>query len=446
MDFHYKINCVKKRQAMIERYSRDEMKKIWDLQSKFQYYLDVEIAVCKAYNKLGQIPDSALKEIINKASFSLERIDEIEKEVHHDVIAFLTNINENVGKSSRYIHMGVTSSDIIDTALALQIKASNRIIKEDIKQVIETLKNKAKQHKETVCIGRSHGVHAEPMTFALKLCNWIDLFERNERNFLKASEEAEVGQISGPIGSYSNINPEIEKLTCEELGIKPAKISTQVIARDIHAQYFQALALIASIIEQCAVEIRHLQRTEVLEVEEGFSKGQKGSSAMPHKKNPISSENLSGLARIVRSNSIAALENIALWHERDISHSSVERIIFPDTTILIDYMLNRFKNTVENLVVNEKNMLKNTSLYGGIVFSQRILLELCAKGLSRENAYKLVQENALKALNTENGSFKNNLLKDEKVTKHLTEKEIEDCLDINYYLRNVDSVYEKFGI
>lgn len=431
---------------MIERYTREEMKKIWDLQSKFQYYLDVEIAICKAYNKLGQIPDSALKEIINKASFSIERIDEIEKEVHHDVIAFLTNVNETVGKSSRYIHMGVTSSDIIDTALALQIKDASKIIKEDLKQVIETLKNKARQHKETICIGRSHGVHAEPMTFALKLCNWIDLFERNERNFLKASEEAEVGQISGPIGSYSNISPEIESLACEELKIKPAKISTQVIARDIHAQYFQSLALIASIIEQCAIEIRHLQRTEVLEVEEGFSKGQKGSSAMPHKKNPISAENLSGLARVIRANSIAALENIALWHERDISHSSVERIIFPDSTILIDYMLNRFKNTVENLVINEKNMLKNTNLYGGIVFSQRILLELCAKGLSRENAYKLVQENALKALNSENNSFKINLLNDERVTKHLTKEEIEDCLDINYYLRNIDAIYKKFDL
>lgn len=431
---------------MIERYSREEMKRIWDLNSKFQYYLDVEIAICKAYNKLGLIPDAALKEITTKASFDLNRIDEIEKEVNHDVIAFLTNVNENVGESSRYIHMGITSSDVIDTALALQIKDASKIIKQDLKEVIETIKNKAKQYKKTVCIGRSHGVHAEPMTFALKLCNWIDLFERNQRNFLKACEEAEVGQISGPIGSYSNIDPKIEKITCEELGIKPAKISTQVIARDIHAQYFQSLALIASIIEQCAVEIRHLQRTEVLELEEGFSKGQKGSSAMPHKKNPISAENLSGLARVVRSNSLAALENIALWHERDISHSSVERIIFPDTTILIDYMLNRFKNTVENLVINEKNMLKNTTLYGGIVFSQRVLLELCSKGLLREEAYKLVQENALKAFNTENGSFKNNLLSDERIRKYLSKEEIEDCIDINYYLRNIDSIYKKFNL
>lgn len=431
---------------MIERYSREEMKKIWDLESKFQYFLNVELAICKAYNKLGQIPENALNEITKKASFNVKRIDKIEKEVNHDVIAFLTNVNENVGEYSRYIHMGVTSSDIIDTALALQIKDANKIITNDIKKVIETLKNKAKEHKNTICIGRSHGVHAEPMTFGIKLCNWIDLFERNLRNFLKAREEIEIGQISGPVGTYSNINPEIEELTCKILDLKPAKISTQIIARDIHAQYFQALALIASIIEQCSVELRHLQRTEVLEVEEGFSKGQKGSSAMPHKKNPISGENLSGLARVIKANSIAAIENIPLWHERDISHSSVERIIFPDSTILIDYMLNRFNNTIENLVINKKNMLKNTSLYGGIVFSQRVLLELCSKGLSREEAYKLVQENALKAFNTENGNFKDNLLNDKKVVELLSEKEIENCLDINYYLRNIDSIYKKFDI
>ncbi len=431
---------------MIERYSRKEMKKIWDLNSKFQYYLNVELAICKAYNKLGQLPDNALKEITEKASFSIERIDEIEKEVNHDVIAFLTNVNENVGEYSRYIHMGVTSSDIIDTALALQIKDASKIIKNDLLEIINTLKNKAKEHKNTVCIGRSHGVHAEPMTFGVKLCNWIDLFERNLRNFEKACSEVQIGQISGPVGTYSNINPEIETLTCEDLGLKPAKISTQVIARDVHAQYFQALALIASVIEQIAVELRHLQRTEVLEVEEGFSKGQKGSSAMPHKKNPISGENLSGLARVVRSNSIAALENIALWHERDISHSSAERIIFPDSTILVDYMLNRLDKTIQNLVINEKNMLKNTSLYGGIVFSQRVLLELCNKGLSREEAYKLVQENALKAFNTDNGDFKNNLLNDERISKHLTEKEIDECFDINYYLRNIESIYSKFQI
>ncbi len=431
---------------MIERYSREKMSKIWDLESKFQYFLDVEIAVCKAYHQLGEIPDKALEDIITKSTFDIKRIDEIEKEVNHDVIAFLTNVNENVGENSRYIHMGVTSSDIIDTAMALQIKDANKIIDEDLKQVIEILRKKAKEHKNTICIGRSHGIHAEPMTFGVKLCNWIDLFERNYNNFQKTAQDILVGQISGPVGTYSNINPEIEKITCTMLGLKPARISTQIIARDIHAQYMQALALLATVIEQCATELRHLQRTEVLEVEEGFSKGQKGSSAMPHKKNPISGENLCGLARVVRSNSIAALENVTLWHERDISHSSAERIIFPDSTILIDYMLSRFKNTVENLVINEKNMLKNTNLYGGIVFSQRILLKLCAKGLLREEAYKIVQSNALSAFNTDNGDFKQNLLNDANVTKFLTKEEIEDCFDINYYLRNINAIYKKFDI
>ncbi len=430
---------------MIERYTREETGKIWDLNQKFQYYLDVEIAICKAYNKLGQIPNETLKQIINKASFSISRIDEIEKEVNHDVIAFLTNVNENVGENSRYLHMGVTSSDVIDTALALQIKDASKIIKNDLEILIETIREKAKEHKGTICIGRSHGVHAEPMTFGVKLCNWIDIFERNLRNFNQASEEAMIGQISGPVGTYSNIDPQIEILACEELGLKPAKISTQVIARDIHAQYHQSLALIASIIDQIAIELRHLQRTEVLEVEEGFSRGQKGSSAMPHKKNPISGENLSGLARVVRANSIAALENIALWHERDISHSSAERIIFPDSTILIDYMLNRLSKTIKNLVVNKENMAKNTNLFGGIVFSQKVLLELCKKGLSREEAYKLVQKNALDAFNN-NGNFQNNLLNDNEINAKLTKEEVQNCFNQQEYLQNVDSIYKKFNI
>lgn len=430
---------------MIKRYTREEMKKIWDLNSKFQYYLDVELAVCKAYNKLNQIPDDALSDIISKAKFSVERIDEIESQVHHDVIAFLTNINENVGENSHYIHMGMTSSDVIDTAFALQMKAAGQIILNDLDKLINTLKNKAKEHKNTVCIGRSHGVHAEPMTFGVKICGWIDLFERNKRNFEKALFEANVGQISGPVGTYSNISPEIEKLTCEYLDLKPAKFSTQIIARDIHAQYMQALALIASVIEQVAVELRHLQRTEVLEAEEGFSEGQKGSSAMPHKKNPISGENLSGLARVVRSNSIAATENIALWHERDISHSSVERIIFPDSTILVDYMLSRLEKTIKNLVVHKENMLKNTNLFGGIVFSQKVLLKLCAKGLTRENAYKLVQKNALNAFNN-NGSFVENLLSDNEILQFLTVTEIKDCFNIEDYLQNIEQIYQRFEI
>jgi len=430
---------------MIERYSREEMKKIWELDSKFQYYLDVELAVCKAYNKLGQIPDNALNDILSKASFSVQRIDEIESEVHHDVIAFLTNVNENVGENSRYIHMGMTSSDVIDTALALQMKDAGKIILNDIDNLLITLKEKAKEHKNTVCIGRSHGVHAEPMTFGVKICGWIDLFERNKRNIEKALAEAQIGQISGPVGTYSNINPEIEKLTCDFLGLKPAKFSTQIIARDIHAQYLQSLALIASVIEQVAVELRHLQKTEVLEAEEGFAKGQKGSSAMPHKKNPISGENLSGLARVVRSNSVAAMENIPLWHERDISHSSVERIIFPDSTILIDYMLSRLDKTIKNLVVHKDNMLKNTNLFGGIVFSQKVLLKLCSKGLLREDAYKLVQRNALDAFNN-HGSFIENLLKDNEVLEHLSVDEIKQCFNIDDYLKNIEYIYSKFGI
>ena len=430
---------------MIDRYSREEISKIWDLNSKFKYYLDVELAVCKAYNKLGQIPDEVLNEIISKADFSVERIDEIEKEVHHDVIAFLTNVNENVGENSRYIHMGMTSSDVIDTALALQMKDAGKIILNDIDSLLSVLKEKAKEHKETICIGRSHGIHAEPMTFGVKLCGWIDLFERNKRNFEKALNEANVGQISGPVGTYSNISPEIEKLTCEFLGLTPAKFSTQVIARDIHSQYLQALALIASVVEQIAVELRHLQRTEVLEVEEGFSKGQKGSSAMPHKKNPISGENLSGLARVVRSNSLASMENIPLWHERDISHSSVERIIFPDSTILVDYMLSRLEKTIKNLVVHKDNMFKNTNLFGGIVFSQKVLLKLCSTGMLREDAYKLVQRNALDAFNN-HGSFIENLLKDNDVLSHLTEDEIKNCFNIEDYLQNIEAIYKRFEI
>ncbi len=430
---------------MIDRYSRDEMKNIWTLNSKFKYYLDVEMAVCKAYNKIGVISDEVLKDILSKASFSVERIDEIEREVRHDVIAFLTNVNENVGENSRYIHMGMTSSDVIDTALALQMRDAGNIILNDLDKLLQTLKYKAKEHKNTVCIGRSHGVHAEPMTFGIKLCGYIDIFERVKRNFEKALDESSVGQISGPVGTYSNINPEIEKIACELLKLKSAKFSTQIIARDIHANYIQALALIASCIEQIAVELRHLQRTEVLEVEEGFAKGQKGSSAMPHKKNPISSENLSGLARIVRSNSVAALENVVLWHERDISHSSAERIIFPDSAILIDYMLTRLENTINNLVIHKENMLKNTNMFGGIVFSQKVLLSLCNKGLSREDAYKLVQKNALNAFNN-NADFKENLLNDNEILNILSKDEIEACFNIKDYLKNINTIYDRFGI
>lgn len=428
---------------MIDRYAREDMKKIWDLNSKFDYYLKVEIAVCEAYSKLGKISYSDVEEIIKHAKFTIERIDEIEREVRHDVIAFLTCVNESLGEDlSRHMHIGMTSSDVIDTAFALQIQDSGKIIKKDLDETIASLKELAHKHKNTVCIGRSHGIHAEIMTFGVKICNWIDILSRQRDNFEHALEQIRVGQISGPVGTYSNISPEVEKITCEILGLKPAPVSTQVIARDYHAYYMQSLALIASVIEQFATEIRHLQRTEVLEVEEGFAKGQKGSSAMPHKKNPVLSENLCGLARVVRCNSLAAMENIPLWHERDISHSSAERIIFPDSLTLVDFMLNRFNGIVQNLVVHEKNMLKNTDKFGGIVFSQKVLLKLVEKGLTREEAYSIVQRNALDAFNND-GDFKAKLLKDDEVLKLLSEDDIEKIFDKDEFLNNINEIYKR---
>ena len=427
---------------MIDRYSREEMKKIWELDSKFSYYLKVEIAVCEAYAKEGKFPKKDIEELKKKASFSIERIDEIEAEVRHDVIAFLTCVNESLGDLAKYMHVGMTSSDVIDTAFALQIQDSGKIILKDLDETINSMKELAKKHKNTVCIGRSHGVHAEIMTFGVKVCSWIDILERQRDNFKHALEEIRVGQISGPVGTYSNISPKIEEITCKNLGLKPARISTQVIARDYHAYFMQSLALIASVIEQFATEIRHLQRTEVLEVEEGFGKNQKGSSAMPHKKNPVLSENLCGLARVVRANSIAAMENIPLWHERDISHSSAERIIFPDSLTLVDFMLSRFNGIVQNLVVHEKNMLKNTDRFGGIVFSQKVLLEVVEKGLTREEAYRIVQRNALDAFEND-GDFKANLMKDKDVTDRLTSDEIEKIFDSSAFLSNINTIYKR---
>lgn len=427
---------------MIDRYSREEMKKIWDLNSKFQYYLDVEIAVAEAYADLGTFPKEDIEELKKKATFNLERIDEIEAEVKHDVIAFLTCVNESLGDLAKYMHVGMTSSDVIDTAFALQIQDSGKIILKDLDETIQSMKDLANEHRETVCIGRSHGVHAEIMTFGVKVCNWIDILERQRANFIHALNEIKVGQISGPVGTYSNISPEVEAITCKKLGLVPARISTQIIARDYHAYFMQSLSLIASVIEQFATEIRHLQRTEVLEVEEGFGKNQKGSSAMPHKKNPVLSENLCGLARVVRANSIVALENIPLWHERDISHSSAERIIFPDSLTLIDFMLNRFNGIVKNLVVHEKNMLKNTNKFGGIVYSQRVLLKLIEKGLTREDAYRLVQRNALDAFEND-GDFRVNLLNDKDVQKLLTPMEIDEIFSKEDFLKNINNIYSR---
>ena len=427
---------------MIDRYSREEMKKIWDLNSKFQYYLDVEIAVAEAYADLGTFPKEDIAELKKKASFNLERIDEIEAEVKHDVIAFLTCVNESLGDLAKYMHVGMTSSDVIDTAFALQIQDSGNIILNDLDETIQSMKELAGKHRNTVCIGRSHGIHAEIMTFGVKVCSWIDILERQRANFIHALDEVRVGQISGPVGTYSNIPPEVEEITCKKLGLMPARISTQIIARDYHAYFMQSLALIASVIEQFATEIRHLQRTEVLEVEEGFGKKQKGSSAMPHKKNPVLSENLCGLARVVRANSIVALENIPLWHERDISHSSAERIIFPDSFMLVDFMLDRFNGIVKNLVVHEKNMLKNTNKFGGIVYSQRVLLKLIEKGLTREEAYRLVQRNALDAFEND-GDFRINLLNDKDVEKLLTPSEIDAIFNKDDFLKNVGKIYSR---
>ncbi len=424
---------------MIERYSREKIKKIWELEVKFDYYLKVELAVCQAYARLGHIPMEAVRQIKEKATFTVERINEIELEVRHDVIAFLTAINESVGaENAKYIHMGLTSSDVIDTAFALQIKDSSKIILEDLQELITVIKSLAIKHKNTVCIGRSHGVHAEVMTFGFKLLNWLDSLERAKNSFENALEEISVGQISGPVGTYSNLPTDIEELTCAELGLKPAKISTQIISRDRHAKFMSELAVIAGLIEQFATEIRHLQKTEVREVEEGFGKSQKGSSAMPHKKNPVLCENLCGLARVVRSNMLTAFENMNLWHERDISHSSAERIIFPDSLILVDFMLARFKNVMENLVVHEDNMLKNTNLYGGVVFSQKVLLKLVEKGLTREEAYKIVQQRALDALN--GIDFRKSL----EIDRILSSEELEECFDMQSYLKNIETVFSRF--
>ena len=427
---------------MIDRYSREEMKKIWDLNSKFQYYLNVEIAVAEAYADLGIFPKEDVAELKTKAKFNIERIDEIEAEVKHDVIAFLTCVNESLGELAKYMHVGMTSSDVIDTAFALQIQDSGKIIIQDLDETIQSMKELAQKHKNTVCIGRSHGIHAEIMTFGIKICSWIDILERQRANFIHALDEIRFGQISGPVGTYSNIPPEVEALTCKKLNLVPARISTQIIARDYHAYFMQSLALIAGVIEQFATEIRHLQRTEVLEVEEGFAKKQKGSSAMPHKKNPVLSENLCGLARVVRANSIVALENIPLWHERDISHSSAERIIFPDSLTLIDFMLNRFNGIVKNLVVHEKNMLKNTNKFGGIVYSQKVLLKLIEKGLTREEAYRLVQRNALDAFEND-GDFRINLLNDKDIEKLLTPMEIDEIFNKDDFLKNVNQIYSR---
>lgn len=422
------------------------MAAIWTEEAKFQTFLDVEIAVCEAHCRQGRIPPEALADIKAKAGFDIQRIDEIELEVKHDVIAFLTSVAEKVGENSRFVHLGLTSSDVIDTALALQMRRAAELIKSDLQLLKEAILKQARKHKDTVCVGRSHGIHAEPTSFGFKMAVWLEEIRRQEKRFDEAVEMISVGQFSGAVGTYSNLDPEIEQISCQLLGLKADPISTQIIQRDRHAQFVWSLAMIASSLEKFAVEIRHLQRTDVLEAEEPFVEGQKGSSAMPHKRNPVGSENISGLARVLRGNASAAMENIPLWHERDISHSSVERIILPDSCILIDYMLVRFAKIVDGLVVYPENMLRNMDRWGGVIFSQAVMLKLVEKGMSREEAYRKVQANAMKAWNRDDGDFRANLLSDTEICQQLSKDEIDKCFDPQYYLRNLGRVFERVGV
>ncbi len=430
---------------MIGRYTLPKMGAIWEASHRFATWLQVEILVCEAMAKEGMIPPECLDNIKKKAHFSIDRIKEIEQEVKHDIIAFLTNVEEYVGPDARFIHMGLTSSDILDTALALHLREAMGIIIEDTGNLLAVLKERAFEHKNTVMIGRSHGMHAEPITFGLKLAVWYSEMKRNLRRLEQALDVIGYGKISGAVGTFANIPPQIERYVCDKLGLKPAEISTQIIQRDRHAQYFTALAILAGSIEKVAVEIRHLQRTEVGEVEEPFTPGQKGSSAMPHKKNPIGSENLSGLARLVRCYCIAAMEDIPLWHERDISHSSVERVIAPDSTILVDFMLNRLTRMIKGLFVRRDTMAKNLERSGGLIYSQQVLLMLIAKGCSRQDAYSITQRISLQAWNT-GEDFKQLLLRDPDIQKYLDGKEIEPIFSLDYHLKYVEDIFARvFG-
>lgn len=418
---------------------------IWGPENRFKIWLDVEVLAAEAWYKLGKIPEESMNNIKQKAAFDIRRIDEIEREVKHDVIAFLTCVSESVGEDARYIHMGMTSSDVLDTTLALQLTQAADIILEDVKALREILKQRSFEHKDTLMIGRSHGIHAEPITFGLKMALYFEEFGRNLDRIERAREAVRVGKISGAVGTYAHLDPYVEEYVCDHLGLIPSRLSTQIIQRDRQAEFFSSLAILASSIEKLAVEIRHLQRTEVLEVEEPFTSGQKGSSAMPHKKNPILSENLSGLARLVRSYSMASLENIPLWHERDISHSSVERVIGPDATILIDYMCHRLKGILKGMVVHPENMKANLNRLKGLIHSQAVLLALTEGGCSREEAYGIVQDNAMKVWN-ENKDFLELLKEDDRVRGYINEESIKDIFDLSRYTRHIDGIYKRvFG-
>ena len=430
---------------MLERYSRDRMKQIWTEENKYKTWLKVEILAAEAWAELGVIPKEAAEEIRAKANFDEKRILEIEKETRHDVIAFLTNVAEYVGPAARYLHWGLTSSDMLDTAMALRMKEAMDIIIEDVEKCLETIKRRALEHKNTVMIGRSHGIHAEPITFGLKLAIWYDEMKRNLKRLKAARETISTGKISGAVGTFAHVDPRVEEYVCEKLGLKPAPVSNQIVQRDRYAEVFTALAILAGTVEKIATEIRHLQRTEVLEAEEYFRKGQKGSSAMPHKRNPILSENLCGLARMVRAYCVPALENMPLWHERDISHSSVERFICPDGFITADFMLARLNGLLSKLVVYPENMKKNLNLLKGLIFSQQVLLRLTQKGVSREEAYRIVQRRAMEVWEGK-GTFKELLLEDKALSKYLSREEIEEIFDINYHLKHVDTIFHRvFG-
>ena len=430
---------------MIERYTLPEMGKIWEAESRFQKWLDIEILACEGWSRLGQIPSEAVEEIKNRARFDVQRIAEIEAITRHDVLAFTTCVAEYVGDSSKYIHLGMTSSDVLDTALALQMRDAADIILKKLGQLKSIMARRAREHKYTLMVGRTHGIHAEPVTFGLKLALWYTETERNIRRMEIARESISVGKISGAVGTFANIDPQVEEFVCERLGLRPATISTQIVQRDRHAEFMTTLALIASSLEKFATEIRNLQRTDILEVEEMFAKGQKGSSAMPHKRNPITPERVVGLARVIRSNSIAALENVSLWHERDLTHSSTERVIIPDSTILLDYILTKFIDTLDNLLVYPENMQKNLDRTLGLVFSQRLMLALVDKGVLRETAYALTQRNAQEAWRV-GQMFIDLILQDQEIMDKLSPDEVRSLFDYSYHLKNVDYIFSRAGL
>ena len=427
---------------MIDRYSRKEIKKIWDDYNKYSIWLDIELAAAEAMEKFNIIPKGIVKKVKSKAKINVKRILQIEEKVKHDVIAFLTSITEKAGKDAKYLHKGMTSSDVLDTCFNLQLKQSGEILLKDLDELLKSIKRQAIKHKYTLCIGRSHGIHAEPITFGLKMLSFYQEFHRNKKRLINSIQEISTCAISGAVGTFANVDPRIEKYVAKKLNLSIEPISTQIIPRDRHAQYFSTLAIIASSVERLAVEIRHLQRTEVLEVEEFFGKKQKGSSAMPHKKNPILSENLTGLARLIRSSVIPALENVVLWHERDISHSSVERNIGPDATVALDFALTRLSNVIKNLNIYSKNMYKNLNLTNGIFFSQRVLLELTTAGFTREEAYKIVQKNALNAWE-KNSSFLSNIISDKKITDKIPVNKLKNLFDFSYHTKKINIIFNR---